>query len=636
MVPRAFRSHPANRNTAFQAVRPAGFQPAQPGLCRLEACWPHRQDACVPRAPICQIAFTKLSSLFTALLLLAVCASGAEPKVRVSLSSPTVGVGESVDYELTIEGAEAPRNPPALSVDGLEVRGTSQSSQLSIVNFDVTRRVTITYTLVPKREGKFTIPEMEVQVDGRLLKTQPVMLTVTPGESANEAGDFAFAKIWIDKKSLYIGEVAAVEVRLYVDANSITEVRSMPTLNGDGFTTQQFGQPVKRRVQLAGKTYALASFLTVITPGKAGKLNVGPVPMNLLFSLPGRNRQRVDILGRSLEPAQEMIVTAPALEIDVKPLPVEGRPKDFSGAIGKFEFEATGTPDRVKIGEPVSMKLTIKGHGNFDRIGQPPLADPEGWTPYTAKQQFTGGENGTTVGVKTFELPVTPTARKSTMPVFAFSFFDSEAGRYVTLKNAASPLTVEGEPVPVAVAPTPKIENPSEPPKSEPKAPPVQDILANLPDLGAASAGFDPRTLPAIFFGVMFAPLPLILALMAWRARKLDGNAARLAALRKERTALMARVKNASERAEVLDAAVKALQIQSTLDSGRNGIEWDIAAILDSRKLDGGGEEAVRELFEARNQLLYAGASRGGDRIRATERDRVLEAVASFEKSPRR
>jgi len=95
-------------------------------------------------------------------------------------------------------------------------------------------------------------------------------------------------------------------------------------------------------------------------------------------------------------------------------------------------------------------------------------------------------------------------------------------------------------------------------------------------------------------------------------------------------------VKNASERAEVLDAAVKALQIQSTLDSGRNGIEWDIAAILDSRKLDGGGEAAVRELFEARNQLLYAGASRGGDRIRDTERDRVLEAVASFEKSPRR
>jgi hypothetical protein len=581
-------------------------------------------------------AFSKLSSLFAALLLLAMCATAAEPRVRGSLSSPTVGLGESVDYELTIEGAEAPQNPPVPNVDGLEVRGTSQSSQLSIVNSNVSRRVTITYTLVPKREGKFTIPEMEVVVDGRRLKTQPVELNVTPGEAMNDAGDLAFAKVWLEKKSLYIGEVASIEVRLYLDAGARWEMRGNPVLNADGFTTQPLGKPVQRQVQLAGKTYHLVSFNTVITPGKAGKLNLGPVPVTLLVSKPGRSQPRFDIFGQGFGQAQEMTVNAPAIEIDVKPLPVEGRPKDFSGAIGKFEFGATGSPERVKIGEPVSMKLTIKGHGNFDRIGQPALANPDGWTTYTAKQQFDGGENGGTVGVKTFELPVTPTVKKTTMPVFAFSFFDPAVGKYVTLNNAAAPLTVEGEPLVAPKAPAPSVAIPAAEPKVEPKAPAVQDILANLPELGAVSAGFGPRMSPVMLFGTMFAPLPLILAVMAWRARRRDGKAARLAALRKERSALLARAKGAASRAEVLDAAVKAMCIHAQLEDGGSPPDDDSAALLASRKLPAETEKALREIFEARTELLYAGAAHGEDRIGERERDRVLEAVTAFERSARK
>jgi len=556
-------------------------------------------------------AFFQLASVFTALLLLAVWVSAAEPRVRATLSSPTVGVGESVNYELTVEGDEAPQNPPVPNVDGLEVRGTSQSSQLSIINTNVTRRVTVTYTLVPKREGKFTIPEMEVVVDGRRMKTQPVMLTVTAGESMKEEGDFAFAKIWLEKKSLYIGEVASIELRVYLDASADWQLRSSPNLNGDGFTTQPMSKPGQRNIQLAGKTYHLVSFNTVITPGKAGTLNIGPVPVGLVVSKPLRNQPRFDIFGRNTGSALETTVNAPAFEIQVKPLPVEGRPMDFSGAVGKFEFDATGRPDRVKLGQPVTMKLTVKGHGNFDRIGQPPLADPDGWTSYTAKPQFDGAENGGTTGVKTFELPVTPTVKKTAMPVFAFSFFDPEAGKYVTLKSAAAALTVEGDPV--AAAPSPAL----------------------AVELGAVSAGFGPRMSPAVLFGTMFAPLPLILAAMAWRARKRDGKAARLAALRKEQAAMMARVKSASDRAEVLDAAVKTLQIQAALESGRDGTEWDLAGILNSRKLDAGAEEAVRELFEARNERLYAGASRGDDRISDRERDQVLDTLANLQKVPR-
>ncbi len=582
--------------------------------------------------------FFRLRFFLTALLalLLPLCAAFAEPKVRGTLSTSTASVGEAVEYELIIEGSDAPDNPPAPNVDGLELRGTSQSKQLSLVNGNVSHRIILTYTLVPKREGKFTIPALELRVGGSVLKTLAATLTVAPGVTVSGAGDFAFAKIVMPKTTLYVGEVAPMDVRIYLDATARWELRSMPTLSGDGFTTRPFSKPVERNVELTGKPYNLVTFNTVITPGKAGKISIGPVPANLVVSRAGRRAQRFDIFGQSFGPAQELTVSAPVLEIQVMPLPVEGRPKDFSGAIGKFEFEATGTPQRVKVGEPVSMKLTIRGSGNFDRIGQPSLVEADGWTTYSAKQDFQGGDSAGTEGVKTFELPVTPTARKTTMPVFAFSFFDPEAAKYVTLMSAAAPLTVEGAPLVAAATPGTATEKNPVPPKDEPKVPAVQDILANLPDIGAASAAFGPSASPAVFFAMLFAPVPVAFAFLAWRRRRSDGKIARIAALRRERSGLLSQVKGAASRTEVLDAAVKAMRLQTMLENDAAQPDDDAGALLGSRKLDAETEKALREIFEARTELLYAGVARESDGISDSERDRVLEAMASFEKSPRR
>ena len=568
-------------------------------------------------------------------LLLPLCAALADSKVRGILSSHTATVGEAVEYELIIDGSERLENEPTLDVVGVDVRFTGQNRQISIVNGSMTNRLTLTYVLVPKREGKFTIPAVEVRLGGQIFKTLPAALTVAPGEKMKEAGDLAFAKIFLPKKTLYVGEAVPMEVRLYLDASARWDLRAMPAQTGDGFTTRPFGKPSERTIQLEGKPYVLATFSTVITPGKAGKMVIGPVPANLVVSRQQRGRQQFEFFGPRMGPATEMTITAQELEIEVKPLPVVGRPKDFSGAIGKFEFSAAGTPERVKVGEPVSMKLVIRGSGNFDRIGQPPLDEPQGWTTYSAKDNFSGNEGAGTEGVKTFELPVTPTVAKTTMPVFAFSYFDPETEKYVTLKSAPVPLTVEG--VPVIAKPTPApatAQNPATPP-SDPKAAAVPDILANLPDIGRASAAFGPSLSPAVFFSILGAPLPIAFAFVAWRRRRSDAKVARMAALRRERADRIAQVKNAASRAEVFDAAVKAVRVIAQLENGVLADD-EADALIGARKLDAEAEKSLREIFDARTELLYAGAERGEDRISDVERDRVMDAIASFEKSPRR
>ena len=588
--------------------------------------------------PVRSRLFTQ--SLATLLaLLLPLCAALAESKLRSTLSANTASVGEQVLLEIMVTGDERVSRPEMPAVDGLDISfaGGGQRSMMSFGNnSDFHSERTFTYVIVPRREGKFTIPAVDVRVGNHALKTLPATLTVAAVEDMKEAGELAFIKISLPERTLYLGEVAPLEVRLYLDPSARWGNISMPTLNGDGFTMQPFPKPSERTVRLGGKPYALFTFSTVVTPGKAGKISIEPVSVKLAVSKVRRSQTRFGVEFQTFGPAEEMTVSTPGLELDVKPLPVIGRPKDFSGAVGKFEFSATGTPGRVKVGEPVSMRLTIRGSGNFDRIGQPPLDEPQGWTTYSAKQEFSGNEGAAIEGVKTFELPVTPTVNKTAMPVFAFSFFDPETEKYVTLKSAAAPLTVEGAPVIVAATPAPAGTGNPATPKQETKTPAVPDILANLPDIGRASTAFGPSLSPAVFFSVLAAPVPLAFAFVAWRRRRGDAKLARIAALRRERAGMISQVKNATNRAEVFDAAVKAVRIHAQLDGSGALPDDDAASLLGSRKLDAETEKSLREIFDARTELLYAGVARESDRISDTERDRVMDAIASFEKSARR
>lgn len=384
--------------------------------------------------------FTRHASLLSILWLLfaGLIAPALADSVKTTLSSNTASVGESVEYTLTVDGSFQQEDAPVPQVDGLEVRHTAYSSQMRIVNGDFSRSVEITYTLVPKREGTFTIPAMEMPVGGQKLKTREVKLTVTAGQQTTQAGDLAFAEIRLGKKDPYVGEAIPLELRVFLDNSARWDLQQMPALSGSGFTLKPFGKPAQREVQLAGKSYIELTFRSVIIPGKAGKVSIGPVPIKALYSAANRRRRDpFDLF--DTRPTQELEVTAPAAEIDARLLPTEGRPADFTGAIGKFEFTGIGTPNRVNVGEPVQMVLSVSGEGNFDRIGTPAIAEPTGWRAYDAKVDFVPTDTLGFTGTKTFTLPVAPTTRKTTMPVFAFNYFDPDTGKYHEVKSSSEP-----------------------------------------------------------------------------------------------------------------------------------------------------------------------------------------------------
>ncbi len=574
-------------------------------------------------------AFLHFLRCFVLAGILSVSVQAADPRVNATLSSPTAKVGESVDYELTIEGSFDMNDAPVPNIDGLQVRGTSQGSELSIINGDFTRRVRITYRLVPEREGTFTIPPLQVPVEGQLLKTKALTLKVSAGEQAAEAGDLAFAEIRLEKKKAYVGEALPLEVRLYLTDGPRWNLRQAPVLSGSGFTLKPFGKMGERPVEMAGKNYIDVTFRSLVTAGKAGKITIGPLPMKVSYS-----EQRVRQFGMFMQPGRpkDIEVTAPAIELDAEILPAEGRPVDFDGAIGKFTFEGVGTPNRVNVGEPVQMLLKVAGDGNFDRIAEPKISDSNGWRVYDGENKFDPDDELGFTGTKTFTIPVAPTSRKTQMPVFSFSFFNPETGKYQTLKTATAPLAVTGSaPTPEASAATEAAATPvGESPKPAP-TPVAQDILGNLPDRGPLWApGLAFST--SVLTGLLFAPVPLVAAALYWRRRSADQVAHRRAELRRQRATHGQTIQSSQDRAEFYDAAAHVLQIDAALASGKEPLACELEDVLAARKLTPSTQAAVEELFNARAALVYAGG-RGNESVRPTDRDRVQETLAAYERS---
>src|ERR1700731_82993 len=108
----------------------------------------------------------------------------ASPSVTAVLSDSQPAVGQMVQLEIKVNGANSANVPEAISIDGLEVHQTGTSRQFEMHNFDVTSSVTYNYTILPLTAGKFKIPPQTVRVGNDSLRTPELVLNVAQGSSS--------------------------------------------------------------------------------------------------------------------------------------------------------------------------------------------------------------------------------------------------------------------------------------------------------------------------------------------------------------------------------------------------------------------------------------------------------------------
>ena len=587
--------------------------------------------------------------LLTFCAVLGVTAQAAEVSVKASLSRSVTVIGEPVQLQIKIANAKRACEPPDVAVDGLDIRyvgpSTSSVMRLDQNGFHSETTTVQVYQVTAAKNGTFTIPAVELELDGHKYKTEPVTLTVQASAVEDAArpqvqGQF---ELIVPKKMAFVGEMIPVELRLYVDARVRWQVVAMPELSGEGFTKQKIPEPRRPgRVMKDGRDCDVLVFKTAIMPGKAGKITIGPGEVAYNVQVPRARRSgprsfEDDILGDPFyAQIQQMKGKAEPVEVTVRPLPAAGQPRDFSGAVGTFQFSAAGSPGQVKVGDPVTMKLRVSGRGNFDRVEAPALKDSAGWRSYppsgTFKKEDTD-EIGMS-GTKTFEMAVIPEEKKTQMPVFTFSFFDPEAEKYVTLVSEPAALKVDGAKA-AAPPPVPNATAAADEPKTEPDAPKSTpgptDILGPRYDLGARKS-FAPLDERREFWLAQAGLLAALLALVGFRGRgRPDADAARRAALRREKAALLAKLRRSElAHAEFFDAAARVIQIEAALATGADAAGVDATTVRGLAGADAATAEVLEEVFNARAELLFAGGGRDEGRVAGDERARVLAALETF------
>jgi hypothetical protein len=608
-----------------------------------------------------------LAAVLCLFLAAAVTARADDVQVTAAVSDGETEVGQTVDYTITVQGPGDANVSQNIDVDGLTItyEGQSSETQINIGNVfgsgaHYQRTITHTYSVVPQRAGDFVIPAQQVSVNGKNYTTQPVSLKVGGSASAgggssgsaddgsdNGGGRLYYAEIVAPKDTAYIGEAVPFEIRLFVSARVRAQLLEMPEITAEGCTVEKTSAPQQAQVTRNGQEYVMVTYKCAVTAAKAGELKVGPVSVLAEAQLPERRRrpsggpfddpffqnQFFDDALRMMSPPQQIKIKGDAVTLNSLPLPTQGMPASFAGAVGDFTMTSSVKPSMVEAGDPITLTAKITGRGNFDRVTAPQITDPNGWRTYPPSGKFEADDDIGISGSKTFEMAVIPQANKTASPALEWSYFDPLKEQYVTLSEKGWPIKVEGQ-FQTAAAPV-MAQQQQTPAPSQPKA----DIMYIRADSSGWGGSFEPLYENRLFWAAQGAPLIALLAfagLQVARKRAADEKARRLALLRKEKDAAMAVLHRRDvPESDLYQAAARALRLEAAIQTGRAPDTLDGTEVVHARPLDAELAERVRRIFDRQAEAVYAGTSGGRSTASVETRVDAVETVKAYENAKR-
>jgi len=399
----------------------------------------------------------KTLKIWILIALLGCCNVGfAQVKFETKVSKKTLGVNERlrVDFEMNKDGDNF--NPP--NFNGFRVvGGPNQSVSNSWINGRRSYSKTYSYFLQPERKGKFKIGQATIDVQGKIYKTLHVPVTVTaktkaPNDESNSdfvAGENLHLVAEISKTNPYLNEAITVVYKLYVSKRvSVSNWEEVNSPKHSDFWSQAINTK-KLRVQSGeykGEPYRyIVLRKTVLYPQKTGKLNIEPLKLSIAVDVPTNRRT---FFGSRAYATVNKIVTAGNRAIHVKPLPEQGKPEDFTGAVGSFSFEVTPSKTVLDATESLQVKVEVKGNGNLKLFDLPKLKVPSGLEQYEPehKEQVRTNLSGMGGSIVDSYTLVPQYKGKYPVPALSFSYFDLKSKSYKRLTSQEFVLDVKNGP----------------------------------------------------------------------------------------------------------------------------------------------------------------------------------------------
>ncbi|WP_090558388.1 BatD family protein [Pedobacter hartonius] len=394
--------------------------------------------------------------IVTVLLLCTNLVFAQDAKFVAAVNSTQVGTGEQFEVSFSVNGNGDRFSPPDFS--GFQVlSGPNVSNSITSINGNTTVSNSYSYVLVAVKEGTLTIGPASMVVNGRRLSTSPIRMTVLKGQpvqqnnpsqnapdntleqdAPTDLSKSLFIKAIPDQTSVYQGQQILLTYRLYTKVGIVdSRLDKLPDLTGF------WSQEVKDQQQQAqwhvetykGVKYNVADVRqTILFAEHSGNITIDPFEMTFIARVPAPARDIMDQFFGSYKDVKYGVKSTP-LVIHVKPLPENGRPEGFTGAVGNFAVSADVDKTELKANESLTYKVKVSGSGNLKLLKELNVSFPPDFEKYDPKITDTIRETVKGVsGSRMYSYLVIPRHQGNfTIEPLHFSYFNPAMGKYVVL-----------------------------------------------------------------------------------------------------------------------------------------------------------------------------------------------------------
>ena len=403
----------------------------------------------------------------TAFLILSAYVLGAQNSIKVQ-THKVVAADEKFNVTFVIDGKVSDTDfswEPSADFQLLWGPQRGHSSSIQIINGKTTKssQTTFSYILRPLKTGKFTLPRARAKIDGKEIVSKAETIEVVganqqagqtppqnngsqqrqqqaqqPAQRSQPTGSDLFLAINVNKTNVVVGEPITATISIYTRLD-IAGFESAEFPDFNGFWSQEQASPTNiefSRATYNGQIYNAALLKKyVLIPQQTGTLTIDPSEIVCLVNVrtAPSGSSIFDGFFDSVSTVRKKI-TSRAVKVNVTGLPA-GAPASFGGGVGKFSMTAKMNKDSLKTHEAASLIITVSGKGNVSLIQAPKVKFPADMEVYDTKISEKVDRSGYS-GSKTYEYPFIPRSWGDfVIPPVHYSYYDVEAGKYVTLQT---------------------------------------------------------------------------------------------------------------------------------------------------------------------------------------------------------
>lgn len=368
----------------------------------------------------------------------------ADVSVSMRLDREEATIADSISIVVSLAGARESDSIPVLKgTEDFYVTQGGTSSRFEVINGQVNSGIDYSFFLQPKKTGTFVIGPVDIIVGGKTYRSNKATLKVVkqPESSGADRGPL-FLTAGLSSTKLYVEEQSIYTLRLY-HRTRVSNI-SLELPETEHLTFRQLGKPIEYRSFYNGLSYDVVEIRYVLIPPEEGTYNIEPSRMKMTVAQSERRSRRgfFDDPFFSFSAGRPVAVASEPMELNVFPLPGEGKPSDFSGLVGSFKINSKLEPDTIKAGESATLTVFVSGRGNVDRIPDLKWPEPDhipdhikvyADEPVLEVKEDAEGLSGS----KTMKWALVPGKEgRYKIPPLSLSFFDTKTHQYRKIETS--------------------------------------------------------------------------------------------------------------------------------------------------------------------------------------------------------